>query len=167
MFNSIITRISSSVDNVVGHIVNRAIIAIPFVIAAGFATASASLWLNRQYGAEVGNLIMAGVFALCGLVCLAILSTSTKASAASGAATASPAAEADSSAHEGAKAPMSEADRELLMSALATATPLALPAVLRLLLRNLPLIAAVAAALFVSMAPSSDAQADEKGHPSV
>jgi hypothetical protein len=73
------------------------------------------------------------------------------------------AAEAEASA---ATAPLglAEADRELLMTALTTAAPFALPLAIRGLLRNLPLVLVFAVAVFIALryadGEPTDAQPD-------
>ncbi|MEQ1653656.1 MAG: hypothetical protein ABL897_14300, partial [Hyphomicrobium sp.] len=73
MFSALIRRAQVSVDHAIVGVVNRAIIAIPFVVAGGFATAALALRLTREYGPEMANVILAGVFAVIGLVALLVV----------------------------------------------------------------------------------------------
>ena len=47
--------------NAIGDLGNHLVIAVPFLIAIGFAAASLSMAFNKAYGAEIGNLLVAGV----------------------------------------------------------------------------------------------------------
>ena len=61
MFANLFKRAEASVDNAIGDLGNRLVIAVPFLIATGFAAASLSMAFNKAYGAEIGNLLVAGV----------------------------------------------------------------------------------------------------------
>jgi hypothetical protein len=146
MLGSIFRRAQATVDNAIDHAVNRALVAIPFLVAAGFGTAALSMRLNREFGAETGSLILAGGFIVVGLIVAMIVHSRS-------ANPAEPVTEAEETAGRAADQAsdpaMANADRELLMAALTTAAPLALPALLRAVGRNLPILAAVAAAGFI------------------
>lgn len=146
MLGSLFRRAQATVDNAIDHIVSRAIVAIPFLIAAGFGTAALSMRLNREFGPETGSLILAAGFVVVGLfVALIVHSRSSKPTE-----TVAEAAEAtERVAEDTADAAMANVDRELLMAALTTAAPVALPGLLRALMRNLPIVATVAAAAFI------------------
>lgn len=146
MFGFLFRRAQATVDRAVDHIVHRIIIAIPFLIAGGFGTAALALRLNREYGPEITSLILAGGFAALGLLAVLAYHSSEAPSETAGA-TEEP---AQASASAGAQGPdLSNTDRELIMAALTSAAPLALPALVRTVGRNLPLLAAVAAAAFI------------------
>ena len=66
MFASLFARAEASVDNAIGDLGNRVIITIPFIVAFGFAAASLSIYANRIYGAEIGNLVVAAAFVVLG-----------------------------------------------------------------------------------------------------
>ena len=146
MFGSLFRRAQATVDNAIEHVVNRVLVAIPFLIAAAFGTAALSLRLNREFGAETASLILAGGFIVIGLIVALIVHSRSSQPA-------EPLTEAaetaERAADEAADPAMANVDRELLMAALTTAAPLALPALLRALGRNLPILAAVAAAGFI------------------
>lgn len=146
MLGSLFRRAQATVDNAIDHAVNRALVAIPFIVAAGFGTAALSMRLNREFGAETGSLILAGGFMVVGLL-VALIVHSRPANPAEPVTEA--AETADRAADEAADPALANVDRELLMAALTTAAPLALPALLRALGRNLPIVAAVAAAGFI------------------
>lgn len=146
MLGSLFRRAQATVDNAIDHAVNRALVAIPFLIAAGFGTAALSMRLNREFGSETGSLILAGGFVLVGLVvALIVHSRSSKPTQAVEDATEA----AEGTADAAADSAMASVDRELLTAALTTAAPIALPGLLRAVMRNLPIVAAVAAAAFI------------------
>lgn len=159
MLGSLFRRAQATVDNAIDNAVNRALVVIPFLIAAGFGTAALSMRLNREFGAEMGSLILAGGFVLVGLVvALIVRSRSSKPTE-----TAAEAAETvDREAEQAADPAMANVDRELLMAALTTAAPIALPGLLRAVMRNLPIVAAIAAAGFI-MSRSNGTDALEPG----
>lgn len=154
MFGSLFRRAQATVDNAIGQIVNRAIVAIPFLVAAGFGTAAIAMRLNRELGPETASLVLAGAFAVLGiLTAIVVFSRQERPTVASG----EPGGEAtNSETMAGADATMADVDRELLMAALTTAAPVAIPGLLRTLGRNLPLVAAVAAAAFLIARDKSD-----------
>ncbi len=147
MFGFLFRRAQATVDRAVDNIVHRIIIAIPFLIAGGFGTAALTLWLNREYGAETASLILAGGFAVLGLVAWLIFRPHAAAPAESSGTAEEPVQASAAASAEGPD--FSGADRELIMAALTSAAPIALPAIVRTIGRNLPLVAAVAAAAFI------------------
>ena len=66
MFAGLFKRAEASVDNAIGDLGNRILIAIPFIAATGFLAASLWLVASRTYGPEIGNLVVAGGFFLVG-----------------------------------------------------------------------------------------------------
>jgi hypothetical protein len=147
MFGSLFRRAQATVDNAIGQIVNRAIVAIPFLVAAGFGTAAVAMRLNRELGPETGSLVLAAVFAVVGLLTALIVHSRAEKPAALGDEPGEAAAPESAAAVEEPGA--SDIDRELVMAALTSAAPIALPGLLRTIGRNLPLVAALAAAAFV------------------
>jgi hypothetical protein len=159
MFGSLFRRAQATVDNAIEHLVSRALVAIPFLIAAGFGTAALSMRLNREFGPETGSLILAAGFIVVGFVVALIVN----ARAAKPAEAVNDAAETVERAENEAGDPdMAKVDRELLMAALTTAAPVALPGLLRVVMRNLPIVAAVAAAAFI-MTRSTETDVLEPG----
>jgi hypothetical protein len=150
MFGMLFRRAQATVDRAIDGLVSRAIVAIPFLIAAGFGTAALTIRLNREFGPETGSLILAGAFAALGLiVALVVRARSESPAEAQGAAETAPAAEPEAAAEAGDGAGLAGADRELIMAALTSAVPMAIPAVVRTIGRNLPLVAAMAAAVLI------------------
>lgn len=147
MFGSLFRRAQATVDNAIGQIVDRAIVAIPFLVAAGFGTAAVAIRLNREFGPETASLVMAAAFAVIGMLTALIVHLRAEAPAA--AAENDGEAAAPETAADAEETATSDIDRELVMAALTTAAPIAVPAVLRTVGRNLPLVAALAAAVFV------------------
>jgi hypothetical protein len=151
MFASLIHRAQSAVDNAVEHVVNRTIVAVPFLVAAGFATAAAYLQLETIYGAMTATLVMASAYAVIGVLAFLIVGPpgTAKQDQTDGAPD-SASAERSSEQTTAPSAPtMSQADKDLLFAALTSAAPVALPAMVRLVLRNLPIVVAILAALFL------------------
>lgn len=149
MFAMLFRRAQATVDRAIDGLVNRAIVAIPFLIAAGFGTAALALRLNREFGPETGSLILAGGFAFLGLLAALVMRGRSEAPL-EGEEAAEPAQSPGAAAADTAEAPdLAGADRELIMAALTSAAPIAIPAVVRTIGRNLPLVAAVAAAAFI------------------
>ncbi len=149
MFGMLFKRAQATVDRAIDGLVNRAIVAIPFLVAAGFGTAALALRLNREYGPETGSLILAGGFAFLGLLAALVMRGRSEA-APQGEEATEPAPGPGATAADTAEAPdLAGADRELMMAALTSAAPIAIPALVRTIGRNLPLVAAVAAAAFI------------------
>lgn len=153
ILGSLFRRAENAVENILDQALARILVAVPLLVAAGFATAAASGYLNARYGSEVGNLIMAGGFLVValfagGYVAARSSQQTNGASEAKIDTTGSETADATSSDPQQAQA-LSDSERELFNSVLASAAPIALPALLRLLLRNIPLLLALALAGYV------------------
>ena len=131
MFQALVQRAQNAAEAAATKILSRAAAAVPFLIAAGFGTAALTVKLTELYGSATSYMIMGGLFALIGGVAMAIVQSNTTA-----AEEVAPAEESPSVAE--AAAPL--LDRDVLLAALTTAGPVALPAVLRLAARNLPLL---------------------------
>lgn len=150
MFAALIKKAEATVEGAVNQAVGRVIMVVPFVVAAGFALAALSFWLNRSLGPELGNLIIATMFCVIGAITVSIVKSKSVVSPDAAAEPEEPLGAADR------RRPMSEAERELLAAAVSTATPIALPHLVRLALRNLPLLAVVGAVLLVLGRASAD-----------
>jgi hypothetical protein len=149
MFGSLFRRAQATVDRAIDGLITRAIVAIPFLIAGGFGTAALAMRLNREYGAETGSLILAGGFVGLGLLVALVVRVRSEAPT-EGETSAEETPASEPAAAASADAPdLLGADRELIMAALTSAAPIALPAIVRTVGRNLPLLAAVAAAVFI------------------
>ena len=68
MFRGLINDAKSAASSLVLKYVARASVAIPFVIALGFALAALTVWLVNQYGYVTGYLLMAGGLAAVGVI---------------------------------------------------------------------------------------------------
>lgn len=163
MFGMLFRRAQATVDRAIEGVVNRAIVAIPFLVAAGFITAALTIRLNREFGPETGAMILAGGFAAIGLVAALIVHVRKEAPAENGETPeGAPAADPEVAAAD-AETDLTGADRELLMAALTSAAPIAVPALVRTIGRNLPLVAAVAAAAFIISRDNGGSGALEPG----
>lgn len=147
MFAALMNRAQATVDNAIGHAINRALIAIPFILAGAFATAALAFRLVREFGPETANLMLACLFLVVGLICAAVFRVRPAPVAASEEPL--PAALSGSEDQQSAEAALESPDRELLMAAVTSAAPIAIPALLRAIIRNLPLVLAVLSAIFV------------------
>lgn len=165
MFQAIITRAQDAMGDAVAHAAIRALLAVPFIIAGGFGIAGLYLRLAREYGAESASLMTAGLFLVIGLVALAILSLRKRYE--EPAVDESTAAETVASNSEASSfAPsFTPAEKDLLLAGLTSAAPIALPHLVRLLLRNLPLLAVIAAAIFVLTQASPNDEAQSTAEP--
>lgn len=146
IFGSLFRRAENAVGNILDQALARVLVALPLLVAAGFATAAASGYLSARYGRETSNLIMAAGFGALALLIAGYVATwpAVQAGQSESATETAAAGDASASGESAAQAEtMSPSERELLNSVLASAAPLALPAILRLLLRNLPLLLAV------------------------
>jgi hypothetical protein len=74
MFQGLINSAKSAAGNLVAKYLARASVAIPFVIAGGFALAALTAWLTQRYGAVTAYWTMAGVLVLLGVIASLIVS---------------------------------------------------------------------------------------------
>ena len=74
MFRGLINDAKSAASSLVLKYVARASVAIPFVIALGFALAALTVWLVNQYGYVTGYLLMAGGLAAIGVIAALVVS---------------------------------------------------------------------------------------------
>lgn len=150
MFNAILKHAQATVEQTIDNAIVRVVMVIPFVIAAAFAVAALSLRLTRMYGAETAMAIMAAGFAVLGLVMAIYLTVSRRSKRAvdapleSNAQSQAPDSPADTSDKR-----MSDSEWELTLAALTSALPVALPSIIRLVMRNLPLLSLIAGAIYV------------------
>jgi hypothetical protein len=148
MFQGLFKRAESSVDNLVAKYVGRAVVAIPLLVAAGFATAALTVELVSRYGAVSAYAAMAALFAVVGLLTMAATrpgAAETSAETQGDPAPGSPSAngEQQASAGDGLSLPPE------LMAILTSAAPMALPGIARGVGRNLPLIFALALLTYI------------------
>ncbi|MEZ5856438.1 MAG: hypothetical protein R3D67_17445 [Hyphomicrobiaceae bacterium] len=155
MIQAIFRRAEATVDHAVGSLLARVLVAIPFLVAAGFATAAGAYYITSAYGPQAGNLVMAVTFAVIGLIVWAIVASRPAPSLLEDAHDATIKDEARKAAQP-ADPVLAQADREMMMAALTSLGPLALPTIGRLVAKNLPLIAAIGAAAFILTQPGED-----------
>jgi hypothetical protein len=171
MFQALFKRAQATVDSAISDALNRVLLAIPFVIAVGFAMAAAWTELYERMGPTGANLSIAGAFAVIGLVMAPFLigkSAGPGTTEAAGEQTAAT-GQATDSAETGMPGlgAIGEVDGELVRSVVMAIGPTAVPFVFRNLVRNLPLVILAAAAIFVMMQmPSGTARPSEaEGEP--
>ena len=149
--NFLYRKAQATVDNAIAQLVWGVLMALPLLVALGFATAAAANYLHKLYEPEIANLIVAGAFALLGVIMAIAYAMRTPETAASEEAKAE-AEEAAAGANGGGSEPgpsWSPADREVLLSALTTAAPFAVRPLAGALFRNLPVLLAIAVTVFV------------------
>ena len=155
MFEALFSRAQKTVEISVERAVTRALMALPFLAALAFGAAALSICLVQDYGAIGGFGAMAGLFALLGLVVWAVSAFGSTPVAPESPAETDLAAPSESRAQiDATTSPVSDVDRELILAALTSAAPIAVPGLTRMMVRNLPLILAAAAALFVLSRPA-------------
>jgi hypothetical protein len=154
VFGLLVRKAQATVDNAIGQLVNGIIVAVPLLVAAGFATASLSGWLHRHYEPELCNLILAGGFGGIGLLAaLVVNATGTKSATPPEQPKADAKAQAEAVPNESAATRSQDIDHELLIASLTSAAPIAVPMVFRSLLRNLPLVLVILVAAFILTRP--------------
>lgn len=159
MFGHLFRRAQATVDNAIGMAISRALVAIPFLVAAAFGVAALSVRLNRHYDPEIANLILAGLFTVVGAITALLVYGRSPAETPVAAETSIAAAASEApAAAEPLK--LSAEDKDLLVAALSTAAPMALPGLLQLIWRNLPLLLAVGVALFTLLRATGAAESE-------
>jgi hypothetical protein len=132
MFQGLFKRAERSIDSVVAKYVGRATVAVPLLVAAGFATAAATVKLAELYGPVTAYAFMAALFSVLGVLMTAIGLGSRAAVDAQESATSEDIAETEKEV-ESLLTPE-------LTALLTTVAPTALPSIMRAVLRNLPLV---------------------------
>jgi hypothetical protein len=161
MLQSLFRRAEAKVDDVIAQMLARVAIALPFVIAAGFGTAALAIALYANFGLVIGNLILAGVFCVVGLIVAAVVAIRQRAADEDELAASTAAAPEGGGQQEEARL-FDVVDREVMGAVASAVAPFALPVILRPVMRNLPLVAAIAAAGFVlTRKPETEAGARE------
>lgn len=164
MFQALFKRAERSIDQAVARIAIRALVAVPLLIAGGFATAALTVKLVETYGAITGYALMAALFAVIGLVTLAIVGVNSRGEPAEEQATAEPETAADTSgSHEEQSADIGDLLTPELRALLASAMPVAVPGLLRGVGRNLPLIFVLAVVTFVISQFAERLDAEDEG----
>ena len=137
MFEAIVNRAQRSVETVVSKYVARAAVAVPFVIALGFGTASAAVKLTEDYGNMTAYGILGSSFAAVGLVASAAIALSNRSPPAA-VVVSSESPQALHQAEPGTNNTFP--DTEFLLAAIGAIGPAAIPGLLRLMIKNLPLL---------------------------
>ena len=164
MFQAVFRRAQAAVETSIDQAINRTIMMVPFLVAAGFATAALAYRLNRAFGPETGNLLMAALCVAVGVLTAAVMSSRQKPATDAVEVAAQPEAIA-TEGKEATSSPLADVDRELITAALTSIAPMAVPQVLRMVTRNLPLIAAIAAGMFVISRPVTSNSNPPDPHP--
>ena len=154
MFQALIQKAEGAVGSAVNKVASRAAVAVPLVIAAGFGIAALTVTLTQAYGAGLSYTIMAGLFvAVGGITALWMARKEPEAEP-------QPEEPATSLAEDVAEFATPLFDRDTIVSLLATAGPIALPALLRLGARKLPLlvIAVIVALFYVGRSIAGESQ---------
>jgi len=68
MFESVLIDVRRAASGLVVSYLGRAVVAIPFILAAGFGIAALTLMLIEHYGAQMAYWLLAGGFMLIGIV---------------------------------------------------------------------------------------------------
>lgn len=155
MFQALLNDAKSAAGSLVAKYVARASVAVPFLVAAGFAIAALTLTLVERFGAIAAYWMLAGGFTAVGLVAAAVVGVKEQDEAVAEAR----AEQADVS--EVAGGAMAQAPLALLGTLLASPLGLnALAGSARAALRNLPLVAFLAALAFLLWPEEARVDAD-------
>jgi hypothetical protein len=158
MFRGLINDAKSAAGSLIGKYLARASVAVPFIIALGFATAAGTIALVEKFGHVYAYLIVAGVFTVIGLAASLVVSVKeqeeevadTKAESADTASVAT-----DAAAQAAVQAPLA------LLGALfaSPAGSASLVSAAKMVVRNMPLVVLLAllALLFWPTEPSAEA----------
>jgi len=157
MFEAITNRAQRAIETLVSRYVTRLVVTVPFVVALGFATASAAIKLTEMYGSMRANAILAGIFGGVGVIAAMAIAMGRSAIA-------EPALQPDTSAQAQNAIPNASEekpalDTDLILAAIGAIGPASLPMVLRMIVRNLPLLIGVVALAYLLF---SDAANSEK-----
>jgi Na+-transporting methylmalonyl-CoA/oxaloacetate decarboxylase gamma subunit len=168
MFQGLFKRAERSIDQAVSRIVARVMVAAPLLVAAGFATTAVTVKLVELYGSVVACGIMAAVFVVISLITMALVGVGNSAPAAEAKA-AEEKLEDSASPSKDEPSGVEDLLTPEMRSVFASAAPIALPGMLRLVGRNLPLLFILAVAAFIisrfgesSDNPEASADDDEK-----
>lgn len=147
MFQGLLKRAEHSIDQVIAKYMGRAMVAVPLLVAAGFATAALTVELVELYGSVTAYGVMAALFGVIGLATMAIVNAGTNHAAEASATE----AEMTALPEQPPEAPTNAADllTPELRALFASAAPMALPPVVRGIGKNLPLILILALVGFI------------------
>ena len=170
LFQGLFKRAERSIDSAISKFVGRATVAVPLLVAGGFATAALSIKLVELYGHVSAYAIMAVLFSVIALITMAVNNKESE-PAAAGNAEAETATDASQEADEESDGPQLPPE---VMALLTSVAPAAAPGIARGVARNLPLIFILAIAAFVisrfaeassSELSTSDTEADAPSAP--
>lgn len=141
MFQGLLKRAERSIDSAVTKVVDRALMTAPLVVAGAFATAALTVKLVELYGHVLAYAMMAGAFAVIGLITMAVLGTgNAKAAPESATPEAEQSKDASDDADAGPDMDLSALLTPELRAILTSAAPIAVPGIARGVTKNLPLI---------------------------
>lgn len=154
MFKALLGRLEETAENAVSRILARALVFVPFLIAAGFATAAATTKLTELYGDVAGYGLVALAFLLIGLLAAIPYGFAAKPNPQAASEPAPVATATGGEVKPPAKGLL--ANSELVMAAAASLGQGFIPTLARALVRNLPLLAAMALIVFVLYGASTN-----------
>jgi len=157
MLQSLFRRAEAKVDNAIANVLLRAFVALPFIVAVGFGTAALAIYAYDYLGVLLGNIVLAGLFSVIGLILAAVVAVRNHAPHVGEAQLAGAEEQTTETEPKQLFDPM---DREVVSAMASAVAPLALPLLVRPVMRNLPLIAAIAAAGYVLTRSGGNASSD-------
>ncbi len=166
-FGFLFRKAQATVDNAIAQLVWGLLIAVPLLIALGYATAAVSTYLHRLYEPEIADLIVSGTYAAIASVMGLIYVVRNPATPSATDDTTDEAVTADATSAED-EAPLrslSAAEREMLLTGVMTAAPMAIRPLLGALFRNLPIVLALAVAGFILTRAASSTSEMEPSAP--
>ncbi|MGL4324188.1 MAG: hypothetical protein ACRCTD_09110 [Beijerinckiaceae bacterium] len=167
MFQSLINRVRQPIDDAIASMVGKILIALPLLFALIFLISALNNYLHTLLGPVGANLAMAGAFfalAVMAAIVVALQRSARRAKSPAAVASDSTAGVLSAVDQAAAKATgtidgvvsafagsvaLRPQDRDLAVAVLKTAVPLLLPKVLKLSLRNLPVIGLAGAAYYL------------------
>jgi hypothetical protein len=145
--NFVFRKAQATVDNAMAKLVWTLLMVVPLIVAVGFGTAAASAYLHRIYEPEIADLIVAGAYGVVAIVMAIAYAMRTPETAASEEAKAQE--EVETSPASTQSSMFGDAEREMVIAALTTAAPFALPRIMAVAFRNLPVLAVLGVVAFV------------------
>lgn len=161
MFQSVIGRAQSVNQNTIDVTVNRALVGLSFMVAAGLVAVAIAHRLTVLYGLEAALLALAALFAVFGLIAASVLNTAEP-EVESGVQSATEAGTQATTA-TGLLDALSESDREVLLGVVTAAMPMLAPRLIGVLLRNIPALLVIALVVFAIARQSSGTSGDAGG----
>lgn len=144
LFQGLFKRAERSIDSAISKFVGRATVAVPLLVAGGFATAALAIKLVELYGHVSAYALMAVLFTVIALVTMAVVNKESEPAGETSAA--ADTTEASQEADEESGGPQLPPE---VMALLTSVAPAAAPGIARGVVRNLPLIFLLAIAAFV------------------